>query len=517
MVLFTVTACTTIGMAQGGPKWSVSGNNIGDGDYLGTNNNYSLVFQVNGLERMRLNPDGNSGIGTLLPTATFHVEGSFRYDDGTAQAGYVLTTDEDGNASWQPSPLTSYWTQIGNDLEYTLGSVRIGSITQQRNLSVSGSVTTTELSVVDFVQTKTGLLIENVLCITGDDLPGGDNDIWTENNGDLRLQSKAGFNSNTLLNCGTTGFVGIGQCLPQYKLDVLGDANISGNFTISGVLKIGTGTVWIGGVPGDNFIYSDGGNLQINANEGVPTQPVVYNTEINPDEGQLYVGTSEGDVTTGDFVDPAIFGMAVGRNMIVTGQNSTIAWRGANLDAGGAPQTIVNTNGDIALCLEDRPNGDPGFSSCGNPIKGLNFFRPFPHDAGFQNWDLFVSTLPATAGNIGIGTPYPVYRLTVNGVIGSREIIVETTDWCDYVFQKDYELMPTDELEDYIEENGHLPGVEPAAVYEEEGLPLAEITRMQMEKIEELTLYMLQQQQMIEELNEEVLLLQSEVELLKTE
>jgi hypothetical protein len=96
-----------------------------------------------------------------------------------------------------------------------------------------------------------------------------------------------------------------------------------------------------------------------------------------------------------------------------------------------------------------------------------------------------------TSGNVGIGTATPNYRLDVCGTIRAKEVRVET-GWCDYVFEKNYKLRTIDELENYINENKHLPGIAPASEVEKDGLKVAEMNKAMMEKIEELTLYVIQ-------------------------
>lgn len=84
-----------------------------------------------------------------------------------------------------------------------------------------------------------------------------------------------------------------------------------------------------------------------------------------------------------------------------------------------------------------------------------------------------------------------LYNLYVAKGIRTERIKVDVAannGWADYVFEEDYELMPTLELEAYIKEHKHLPGVPSAAEVAEEGIDLAEINKILLEKIEELTL-----------------------------
>lgn len=105
-------------------------------------------------------------------------------------------------------------------------------------------------------------------------------------------------------------------------------------------------------------------------------------------------------------------------------------------------------------------------------------------------------------GNIGLGTYTPDYKLDVNGKIRAKEIIVET-GWADYVFEEDYDLAPLPEVKDFIEENGHLPNIPSAEEISENGLSVAEMNTKMMEKIEELTLYIIDLEERINELEAE--------------
>jgi hypothetical protein len=107
-------------------------------------------------------------------------------------------------------------------------------------------------------------------------------------------------------------------------------------------------------------------------------------------------------------------------------------------------------------------------------------------------------------GNIGIGTNNPTNKLSVNGDIRSREVVVETANWPDYVFHRQYRLRPLQEVEYYIQQHGHLPNIPAAAEIETNGLKLGEVQKKMMEKIEELTLYIIQQQKQIEALKQQL-------------
>ncbi|MFH7014815.1 hypothetical protein [Flavobacterium sp. FlaQc-47] len=113
-----------------------------------------------------------------------------------------------------------------------------------------------------------------------------------------------------------------------------------------------------------------------------------------------------------------------------------------------------------------------------------------------------------TDANIGIGTSNftdgtDTYRLSVKGKIRAEEIKVYNT-WADYVFSPVYKLASLKDVESFIEKNGHLQNVPSAKEVTQNGLELGEIARIQQEKIEELTLYLIQQNKDIEELKAQI-------------
>jgi len=106
-------------------------------------------------------------------------------------------------------------------------------------------------------------------------------------------------------------------------------------------------------------------------------------------------------------------------------------------------------------------------------------------------------------GKTGIGVPNPEYMLDVNGIIRGCEFIVEETAWCDFVFDDDYNLTSLDSLREFIDLNKHLPDVPTTEEVKEEGVKLSEMNVILLQKVEELTLYILELEQRITELEED--------------
>src|SRR5690606_19073938 len=105
---------------------------------------------------------------------------------------------------------------------------------------------------------------------------------------------------------------------------------------------------------------------------------------------------------------------------------------------------------------------------------------------------------PTEAGQI---TANPIYTLNVEnynlfvygGILTEEVRVILQEEWADYVFEEDYNLPTLQELEVFVKENKHLPNVPSAKEVKESGIELGEMAKIQQEKIEELTLYIIEQ------------------------
>lgn len=117
------------------------------------------------------------------------------------------------------------------------------------------------------------------------------------------------------------------------------------------------------------------------------------------------------------------------------------------------------------------------------------------------------STLNLTQdGNVGIGTQYPgSFKLAVEGRIAARGVKVTTANFADYVFEPTYKLRSLSSVESYINENKHLPGMPSAKEVEKDGgFELGNMNVKLLEKIEELTLYVIELKKENEQMKKEI-------------
>ncbi len=107
-------------------------------------------------------------------------------------------------------------------------------------------------------------------------------------------------------------------------------------------------------------------------------------------------------------------------------------------------------------------------------------------------------------GNVCIGYNPPTHRFTVEGDARAVRFIADNNTWSDFVFEDTYSLMPLPQLEKYVKENKHLPEIPTEAEVKANGTDLAAIDAKLLQKIEELTLYLIEQNKKIEMLQDEI-------------
>jgi hypothetical protein len=106
------------------------------------------------------------------------------------------------------------------------------------------------------------------------------------------------------------------------------------------------------------------------------------------------------------------------------------------------------------------------------------------------------------SGNVGIGTTIPDAKLAVAGTIHTKEVKVDLTGWPDYVFKPAYKLPSLAAVKTYIANNHHLPDMPSEQEVNRNGVNLGEMNKQLVKKVEELTLYLIEQQKQMEQLKQ---------------
>ncbi len=176
-------------------------------------------------------------------------------------------------------------------------------------------------------------------------------------------------------------------------------------------------------------------------------------------------------------------------SVVTAGNNVSVLGNGT----AGTPYVVSST--DTSL-YGNNGNIDPSTTIGGNRVVSMNGSNIWFNSASGQpNGKIYIgetASYPSTTGN---------YKLYVEGGILTEKVKValrSTANWADYVFEKDYKLMPLKKVEEFINANKHLPGIDSASELSKNGLDLAEMQAKHMAKIEEMMLYIIEQNKTIE-------------------
>jgi hypothetical protein len=242
---------------------------------------------------------------------------------------------------------------------------------------------------------------------------------------------------------------------------------------------------------------------------------------VNPDE-TWFVGPNIGNWPDDRF---NILADSSNRGLIVAANGNL----GIGSVSAASPFTTLTVDGSIGFKSAAIPAIYVYESGTGNVPKPVIMHSPaFPEyglyyeDTG-DRFEMKSSAADATPSlvvdldsnwvTIATDTPKPGYELSVNGQIVCEELLVEdSADWPDYVFEENYPLRALSEVENHIKEKKHLPGIPTAAEVKRDGLPIGEMQKRMMEKIEELTLYVIAQDKRLAAQEKQIRNLQSQLE-----
>jgi hypothetical protein len=343
-----------------------------------------------------------------------------------------------------------------------------------------GTTTPHASSKLDITSTNSGLLIPRMTTAqrtaitspaTGLQVFDMDNNSFWFYNGIGWIEIATGAATNYWSGFGSyiynnnPGTVGIGTLSPSsnYKLFVKGNTYTEGNsLAYSSTISGGALEVSSSDLP-NQFIRMDGRNIQSigAASAIVPGTP--KDLVLNPFGSNVQIGTGSSALAA-----KLTFPNRLGEKISLW-SNSPTAEYGLGIQSG-----------TLQFYTAGQDKMSFGYGSSANFTATMNYY-------------------PGTA-QLGINClPQPGYQLAVNGNIRGKEVVVET-GWADFVFDKKYMLPALSEVEKFIGQNKHLPGIPSAQEIQTNGLNVGEVQTKMMQKIEELMLYVIALKKEIEEL-----------------
>jgi|GEM_PF-1774536 len=267
---------------------------------------------------------------------------------------------------------------------------------------------------------------------------------------------------------------------------------------------------------------SNQGTRGLTTDNGLEDQLLIYNTALSSsDIATIYnSGLGTALIPLNGLLRRYEFEEGTGTTLVDlsgNGYNGTL-FNGATWTTGLTPIAGVSSEADIITSSNGVINTEKGVHTFGDfnggsVIQGKairflqnNVYPLWSDDSGRISIDnTNTGTYPTLAnnfavkgssyfnGNVGIGTATPSEMLSVNGNIRTKELIVTQTGWPDYVFDTAYQLPALAGVSQYIRDNKHLPGVPSAKDVLDSGLNVGHNQAALLQKIEELTLYVIAQ------------------------
>ena len=487
MIILALTSRSTPVSAQGKGKgsqpWRLEGNAQTDpaNNFLGTTDEQSLVIRTNAQERVRVTGGGNVGIGTSNP-GNFRLAVNGTENNGTSASVRIMS----GAGANQQTMLldgneidgvnAGLFLNNNSDENVVLatggGNVGIGTSNPSHRANIVGGGNAISGSNVDIAELNTvfrrsnnaaeavGIGFShstnpaNVGAAIIHERTGGDS------RGSLHFATKAstalGANLPIRMTIMPTGNVGIGVSNPNNRLSVrdqnhqlaiIDSDNSNKTWTLTSHQATSGVGLWENGNQG-RFIVTAGGRV------GIGT--------TNPNHELVVQGNNPAMQIRDDTTD----------NSANAARLELLERAGGNFDGGAFFWWNGETN---KLLIGTKVDGD--------------------------NTNVLV--VDRVTSSVGIGTQNPGnFRLAVNGSIRAKEIVVKT-GWSDFVFEPDYHLLSLEEVDAHIKEHGRLPDIPSAEQVAEHGVKVGEMEAKLLQKVEELTLHVIDMNKRVQALEQE--------------
>lgn len=359
------------------------------------------------------------------------------------------------------------------------------------------------------------------------------------NSPQITIDNSGTYNMRIGISSGNIGFIGSSNSTPV-QIQTAGIArstwDASGNFTHNGGnLSVSSGYIYgqlYGGIPA-YLLNSSGSYLGNIFNLNSSTWGLGYNTSATNYGNAALVWNTSGNIGIGTTTPSAklsVYDASANSPQITIDNSSTYNMRiGINtankgfigstnatpvqVQTGGVARTTWDINGNI---LHDGGNisvsnghlyshvynGTPAYllNSSGSYLGNIFNLNSSTWGLGYNTSESSYGNAALvwnTSGNIGIGTTSPGEKLTVNGFVKAKKIVVSQVGWSDYVFNEEYNLRSLSSLESFIKVNRHLPEIPSAKEVEENGISVGDNQALLLKKIEELTLYIINQEKRI--------------------
>ncbi len=417
--------------------------------YIQTHSNHPLRFATNNSnQQFVINTDGKVGVGGYIPAYWLDVKGRTRikHNEGeTAGIWYNKSTDTEG----------AFTGMFNDDI---FGLFGMGTVSSWK---FGFDLVNTKMGI-GTMSPKHPLTFPNGV---GDKISlWGGNTSATDNHYGLGIQSAA-----------------LQVFVPSTSENILFGTGRSGAFT-ERVRMTGGGSVGIG-------LNDPTSSLEVARGTGTNGTAVIYGTTH---ASHFSYGTTEDTYIRGGKANAkVIINDIPGLGNVGIGTNAP------------AHKLQVNTTGNASGIVHANNVGVQVGTYIGYNLGWLGTFSNHPLALFVNNGQPAFTITTDERFQFGNTTIPAGYKMSVDGKVLCTELEVLVTPWPDYVFKPEYRLKPLHEVENFIQTNGHLPNIPKAEEIENKSLAVGNMSKLQMEKIEELTLYLIEINKRLKKVEEE--------------